>query len=172
MKSTFLFVLLAVLLSIAGCDKPKPSEPQLPPITHEGKNILACKINGKVFIAEGTPTMLNNVGTSFGYYSDSSISIFGSNDETRNQIYIRFKYLSGKNLFILSDSFPGNKGQVEAAFNTSSNYIYKTDSYRTGFVDNLFYNGSILSGTFAFDAINIVGEIMHITEGRFDIGNK
>ncbi|WP_254561339.1 hypothetical protein [Dyadobacter diqingensis] len=41
---------LALLLLFWGCDK----GPDLTPTTQEGKNTFSCKVNGKVWIPDGT----------------------------------------------------------------------------------------------------------------------
>jgi hypothetical protein len=46
---------------------------------------------------------------------------------------------------------------------------YHTDSTHTGTVTVTHYTKTFTSGTFAFDAINGDGDVVHITDGRFDI---
>jgi hypothetical protein len=178
MRNLLLLTVTLFLFSCHGCKKEKsPSRPQLPPITHEGKNILACKINGEIMIASGVPSSLTVVGTSYTYSSDSTIHIMGSQASPNFYLTITFKFSYNKSNFKLTDSLnpPSlhpNKGYLEKAFNTSGSYMYSTDSFRNGNVNILLYNGNILSGTFAFDAINNFGEVVHITEGRFDISKQ
>jgi hypothetical protein len=168
-KTTLLLLILSFLALADGCTKPVPPGPQLPPITHEGKNTFGCKINGKIYITSGKPTMFNGSGTEYLYYVDSTFWIHGEVLNPKYDVQINFKYRFPENYNRLTDSIHGNRGHVETTFSTSNNYLYDTDSFRTGYVNILYNAANILSGTFAFDAINSTGDVMHITEGRFDI---
>ncbi|MBC7553599.1 MAG: hypothetical protein H7257_06430 [Taibaiella sp.] len=58
---------------------------------------------------------------------------------------------------------PFSKGAVFDTFTTNSIY--------GGSITYTYYDGNILAGTFAFDAVSANGSVVHITEGRFDIQN-
>lgn len=58
-------------------------------------------------------------------------------------------------------------GDGSTAINGSNEY--KTSNVNTGVINVTHYDGNIISGTFSFDAANDSGEIVHVTEGRFDI---
>jgi hypothetical protein len=65
----------------------------------------------------------------------------------------------------------GMGGAIYSVLDESQNYItyYVNDSLRGKMtISQLDEVNKIISGTFFFDAINRLGEKVHITEGRFD----
>src|SRR6266542_3463658 len=98
MKKIYFLFLCATLLFSAGCKKQPPPEPQLPPITHEGKNIFACKVNGEIFIASGKPIGFSEEGTEFLFYSDTIFWIHGEVINPKIDIQLTFKYSYSKTL--------------------------------------------------------------------------
>jgi hypothetical protein len=58
MKNTIFksFIVLGIFFGITSCsekvEQPKSNERTLPEITFEGKQILACHVNGELFISE------------------------------------------------------------------------------------------------------------------------
>ena len=61
-----------------------------------------------------------------------------------------------------------NQGKYSDYSQSGFGVEYITDSLRLGHMA-FKYDGSVVSGTFNFDAMNNDGEIVHVTEGRFDI---
>ncbi len=67
----------------------------------------------------------------------------------------------------------------EGSFFDGRNSYYTTDIY-TGSIAIKYFNGTfmpinlgtLLAGTFEMDAVNGEGKVIHIAEGRFDIGNN
>jgi|GEM_PF-259749 len=166
--------LLAFVLALCNCKK-VDNLPQLPPVTHTGVNVLACKINGNVFIVSNNQTgclFCPKYGVSFIIYNTGLISIDALNQQPRFEISINIP---------ASDTISGNY-QIPFTypyFAGFSNYdgdpisagSYNIDSANNGKITILYYDGNILAGTFAFDAVNSSGQVVHITEGRFDIAN-
>jgi hypothetical protein len=169
MRIIYIFFLFVLLLT--GSCKKEPLEPQLPPLTQEGKNILACKINGEIFIAEGkidwntfTPR-----GVNYQFTSDSMINISAKEDEPfEANLSIEFIYQPNINNYTLNHQYRYtdwiNKNVENYIFADSDFY---TDSINTGIVNIAYFKNNIIAGTFEFDAIDTRGEVVHVTEGRF-----
>lgn len=169
-KNIFLLTLATsfALLMSKSC-KLKAPEPELPPLTHEGKNVLGCKINGKVWVLDkGKATWNHPYGVGFGLFNDSTLHIF-ANDEY--EISLNHKYNRITGLYEPTSKYPYQNRVVyytNPPFKGSQEHY--TDSAHTGWINVSFYTGTIVAGTFAFDAVNDSGNVVHITEGRFDIG--
>ncbi|MEX0966904.1 MAG: hypothetical protein WD077_06675 [Bacteroidia bacterium] len=177
MKSIALLTLFLATL-VSGCKK-EPPKPQLPPYTQEGKNIFACKISGEVFIAEGV--MDNNPMSPKGvdYYwilsgSDTLIYI-NANEEKPLKASISLKFI------FESLNFAKELNQYEKSvgyfYIPVENYVlaeskYSTNEDHKGWVTVKYFQNNILAGTFEFTAIDDRGEIIHITEGRFDLSTN
>lgn len=75
----FIFLLpLLLILSFSCTKKNKSTEPELPPLTAEGKNILACKVNGNVQIYSGKRSFGNDNGVDYMSYVDK-VEIYADN---------------------------------------------------------------------------------------------
>mgnify|MGYP001627317650 CR=1 FL=1 len=46
---------------------------------------------------------------------------------------------------------------------------FRTDSEHTGTVEVKYFQNNIIAGTFQFDATDGEGNIVHVTDGRFDL---
>jgi hypothetical protein len=167
-----------ILLLLGGCKK-EPLVPQLPPYTQEGKNIFACKINGEVFITEGV--MDNNTLNPKGI--DNNYMVWGID----TLVYIRAKESIPKEAdfsldfayTLTHDSFELNQKQnsVAMVYLPVDNYIlaksrFATNDDHNGWVHVKYFQNKILAGTFEFTAIDDRGEVIHVTDGRFDISTK
>jgi hypothetical protein len=175
-----IITLLLLSIIISSCKKTTPTEEQLPLETHIGANTFGCKVDGKIFTAKGKEGLLSSQSMYYNIRaSDSSIKIGVSNTQTNFSLNMRIKY-NGVNIIyaLKNDDYYGvfqdnSNGSIPGNSNT-----YYTDSINIGKVKVNFFNGSlnpvhpgtILAGTFEMDAINANGKIIHITEGRFDIG--
>ncbi len=176
MKQVKLLLLIIVCTNIfASCKKTNTTtdEPQLPPETHTGAYTFGCKVDGKIFTASGKGGLLSDQSVwGGGVYSDSSVLIGASNSKQKFSFDLSVKYNGSLGLLYTSTypyngSFQDNSnGTIPGNFNT-----YSTDSFQIGKV-NLKYliQANIVSGTFEMDAKNGNGKVIHITEGRFDIG--
>lgn len=83
MSRILLFSLL-IFCTAAGCTK-NNDEPQLPVPTQEGKNILACKVNGQVQIYKGKRTTFNDNGVEYDPYIDK-LRIAADNSDYNDNI--------------------------------------------------------------------------------------
>jgi hypothetical protein len=165
-------LLLSIIVIISSCKKNIPTEEQLPPETQTGAFTFGCKVNGKIFTAKGKDGLLATEHVwGGGLYSDSSIKIGVSNTKQNFNFYLSVKY-NGSLGILYSSTYPyyGNfqdnsNGTIPGGSNT-----FTTDSFNIGKVNLKYLGNNIVAGTFEMDAINANGKIIHISEGRFDIG--
>lgn len=169
---------LAVLLLFWGCDK----GPDLTPTTQEGKNTFSCKVNGKVWIPDGTGDwfgVANPINGGFaGYGSHNPPTIYlwtYKQDKTELHIFLKtaavgIHELNQDTYRIDRDFFPKNYGWYRAADGKS----FMTNQNQTGRVvitkaDTI---SGVISGTFEFEGGNSLGQKVKITDGRFDVNSR
>ncbi|MCU0441381.1 MAG: DUF6252 family protein [Bacteroidia bacterium] len=173
---TYLFIVLLCLELF--CSKkpdsssniPKPPTPneQLPPSTTTSAGTFVCKVNGNAWVAKsnktGWPPTYASVNRAIGYQKQVSGSIINGNN-TFKIISMLYKNV-GKTEYIIGY----NNSEIPVGQYVDANLQWRTDSLLGGVV-LLRYDTlkQIISGTFYFDCINKeTGEILKITEGRFD----
>lgn len=168
---------LAVLLLFWGCDK----GPDLTPTTQEGKNTFSCKVNGKVWIPDGTGDwfgVTNPINGGFTINNADKRTIYlRTYKQDKTELYIFLKTiavgtheLNQDTYRIDRDFFPENYGWYRGADGVS----FITNRNQTGRVivtkaDTL---SGVISGTFEFEGGNSLGQKVKITEGRFDVNTK
>ncbi|MDQ6482152.1 DUF6252 family protein [Dyadobacter sp. LHD-138] len=164
-----------IMLIFWACDK----GPELTPITQEGKNTFSCKVNGKVWIPDGRGSIFVIIKAINGGFLRNSLT-----DSVNVSI---ITYMStGEEIDIYLRSFEVGVHQLNKstkkrgeAFNPQSygwyhsadNKNYMTSKASTGQIvlvkaDTI---SGIIAGTFAFTATAPTGEVIKVTEGRFDI---
>jgi hypothetical protein len=167
MKIKTSLLLLVVVLCLAACKKDNYS---LPPETQTGANTFGCKINGKVWVPNGSDiysgrnvfaNYINNVfiisATNFNSKPQETFVLGTDNILLFNDVLIRLDNGAAGGLFYTL----GYNGRTD--FGTNSNYTGEL-KFKKFDETNL-----IASGTFWFDAQNANGEIIRVTEGRFDV---
>ena len=177
MKKIILILFSFLLVS---CSKDNPFETpttsdQLPPATTVGANTVGCLVNGEVYLPkEGNPfgppatvcfyQFLNNVWRfSLGFSNDMisnslrNINISSKNIQFQQGIIYQLKF--------------DNENSAYASYGMAGTPQYYTSNTITGElkITKLDQINSIISGSFWFDAINNNGQIIHITQGRFDL---
>ncbi len=178
-----LFVALWSVLIIVSCKKDCEGV-NLPPLSLTGKNIFACKINGKCWIAEGYLSF----GTGL-YVPAISGGFWPRPNNGRMHLYIvaQRPYIERVELFIRNESaeyflkpgiYPLNKNTFILDFASYFNehlvkdygalYFTTTDSTHTGWIEIIKLDtvNKIISGRFEFSVIG-----SSVTAGRFDIKN-
>lgn len=166
MKQLILFLVCCLLLGGA-CrrNKPKNAGDELPPETQTGANTFGCKINGEVFIPQGSGACYTyNVQY---YKSDSALLI-----KTNNTC------ATGLNLYIYSVStvkeYSIFNSTANAFFysnsNSSCNWFDRNNSTQTGAITitKLDLVNKIVSGRFNGTLKQSGCPDVNITEGRFD----
>lgn len=180
MKYLIPFAIL-LLFTTASCRKNKTNE-KLPPETHEGKFTIGFKVDGKIYTAEGRGGLLSNESVTYGLVAnDNSINIFASNSsgsKPKFHLTLIINYKGSPGIYEMKtypyegEFLETNNGTMPVGSNT-----FTTSDIHVGRVNVKYFNGelpavngTVLSGTFEMDAINSEGKVIHITEGRFDIG--
>lgn len=182
MKIHFLFIHLTLLLLVA-CKK-EDSEMQMPTPTHDGRRVVAWKLDGKVYVAQGY--LFNGDWASNGYLgydtrSPSNLYLYVSgrysNDQgnTINRLGVDFKcpfnHEINQPLTFWDYPFRGSVSDKRSAGSTipSGNSEFLTDSLHRGTVVVTYEDSTTISGTFQMDVVNDEGKVLHITEGMFDV---
>ncbi len=178
----FAALLLSMPLLITGCKKttdtdtphtptkPVSTKPTycdtcLPPITTKGYNFFGCKINGKNWTPKDG--WLNPGLTADIWFNQINISTY--NSLSKDALSFTLNPINDT----ITIFFPANNLTKSTGLysNVDRTIYYEADTLQTGFVQfsMVDYNKGIFSGTFAFNLYDRDGNIMHITDGRFDI---
>ena len=172
MKNFFLPISIGALLILASFIK-IGGERDLPPITHTGENVMACRVNGKVIIAsENSDDMASASTVKFSYSPDNELLyIAGVFASPRYDVEISFKYEDSLGVYPILNQYPyfGYFWDYTKSISPNDSNQFHPDKVHTGSVNVLYNDGKIISGTFAFDGVNRKGKVVHITDGRFDI---
>lgn len=167
-----------VLMLFWGCDK----GPNLTPTTQEGKNTFSCKVDGKVWIPNGTGDWFGVAkainGGFAGYGSHIPPTIFirtYSKDKTVLHVFLKtievgIHELDQDTYKIDRDFYPESYGWYQGAdgisFMTSRNHTGRVVITKADTISG------IVSGTFEFEGGNSLGKKVKITDGRFDVNTK
>jgi hypothetical protein len=169
MKTLKLFLICILLISASCKNDDTPTNPidQLPPATQTGANTAGALVNGEAFLPFGIIT-----GGNLNLFYTDGLNFGLSIGEKRNNI------LKNINVTSLNESL--EVGQIYSLldFEDNSKYgLFSIDVFSppspnfyqttTNIIGELTithhdFNNAILSGTFWFDAINSVGEIVEV----------
>jgi hypothetical protein len=155
------------MLSIISCNK-KDSQ-DLPTPTQEGKNILACIVDGQAHVYSGISNVFNENGVDYRL-GTNSIKLISESTEYRDFIEVVLPSFNSLNInttyYLSSDTgrfyanrFTGNNGRP-----------YQTVNY-SGWVRFSRLDSNIASGSFAFTGYR-PGDSTVITDGTFDLKNN
>ena len=174
-KRIYSFIMFfAFILFVAGsCEKDK--NPQLPPITQTGAGTFGCLVNGDIWLPElviAFPTepkvsaelvrengyRMWEIGASQGAASSFYFGIYEDSLKI-GKINISVDEMIGRGigLYFFSKKFESSSFAWEEGLSGELN-ITKLDTVNM-----------ILSGTFWFDAINMLNEKVEVRDGRFDL---
>jgi hypothetical protein len=89
----------------------------------------------------------------------------------RYDIEISFRYNDTLGTYPIIDKYPyfGYFWDYTKSVSPNDSNQFSPDNTHTGTVTVSYNDGNIIAGTFAFDAVNRKGKVVHVTEGRFDI---
>jgi hypothetical protein len=168
------FLLLVFFFGITSCSEkdelPETNERTLPEITFEGKQILACHVNGEPFVsvAQGGIGMSNKPRATI--FSDSILFIRGTGNEEMRRAYIGiavvyeedkshypldFRYANYRTFFNDNSSLGGRQFNILESEPHEMEILYEDDN--------------IIAGTFYFTAVSQDGDTVRITDGRYDL---
>ncbi len=144
---------------------------ELPPLTHTGENMMACKVNGKVVIAGQNVTNASG-SVRFSSAPDNELLYISCEIPSPHyEIEISIQYDDTLGVYPIINSYPyfGYFWDYTHSISPNDSNQFQPDRTHTGKVNITYNDGSIIAGTFAMEAINRKGKVVRITEGRFDI---
>ena len=172
---------LIIGLCATQCRKDRPEdepEPELPPITTEGKNTFGCKVNGEVWIPRthwasglsGVHTLTSSYNSNTGSFLINAIKKHEGIDQGMG---LSANLKNHGNQILLQP------GSGRGLYSDISKFCsFDTDTIHTGSLEIIKHDPEkgIVSGTFSFIGSNSDGEdceeTVEITEGRFDVNYK
>ncbi|MEO5944728.1 MAG: DUF6252 family protein [Ferruginibacter sp.] len=181
---TLLILLFTISLTTSKCKKNKtPANPdeQLPPETQSGSNTFGCLVDGKVFLPKRPFGALNPVLTCYYeyiYYPSPVGYVFqvSASDNSSPSLPINLNILFDSSKIMVNKYFlqNGNKGYARGNYRKFTNNVlddYYTFSQSSGELNIKKFDeiNQIISGTFWFNAVNALGDTVHVTDGRFDM---
>jgi hypothetical protein len=171
MKKINTILFISAFLSLSCCEL-FTVEPQLPPITMEGKNTFGCVVNGRVWLPDGSKSIPAVLATYF------------SGPAQRRNLSFSARNVNNGSGFVFRVNNPILIDQNYVLTDTTTEVHYGTNSYGhigCDYEDEHVVDGklkilkfdlgeSIVAGTFEFTSFNpTCGDTVKITEGRFDI---
>ena len=165
---------ITILFCLTACKK-KDEESLLPEASHSGANTLGFLLNGQAESTSGKPDNVFNWGTKYYNWYDTTLEIGGvPRNWPRFNLSIRFPWNRTTGVYPLTFKYPCRATYMNypdgSTIPTGTNQ-YTNDDQHTGQVTITYWDGYILAGTFEMNLVNDSGEVVHITSGRFDIGN-
>ncbi len=164
------------MLAAISCKKDKA---ELPPETQIGANTFGCLVNGKVWVPKGTDYYSGNNVTAYYQHiypsPDGFVFRLSASDYEKNPLEFFSIILDSAKIqpgipYLIKN---GHLGEFSASYWIGSDQ-QKTYSVKEPLTGTIIFKkfdevNLIASGTFWFDARNIEGSIIHVTEGRFDV---
>jgi hypothetical protein len=182
-KRVPVFVFIGLLLCLFASCKKKQAEPteleKLPPATQTGANTFGCLVNGQAFLPKanfgnGAPYQCNYIYYNGNYNFTVGASYDGGGNSSTAIVLgtIDLPISQGQTLKLSNYNQSGKGfGELLSITNYSRINDYLTTVSYAGelHIAKLDQTNQIVAGTFFFDAVNTNGEIVHITDGRFDM---
>ena len=172
-----LYILFFFPLLFTGCelfDPPEPDEPnsseeELLPVSFTGEGTFAMRVNGEVWKIGG---FMDEIDGSWEPQS-GNLRVFGwkGGKNEGADIYVDSVFGPGTYPLLFIGNSTGGAGNAARWYPPGSASSYETDSTHTGTLTLIRADDEypyVLSGTFEFDAVNEAGEVVQITDGRFD----
>lgn len=174
MKNLFLLSLLAIGLFTA-CKDREPDPNVLPQATQSGANTAGALVDGKVWVA--TTNYINPIG-GLGTFCERinnttiiKVDLLHISDKSRIFFNARIEnfelnktYILSENLDIMDYNYANYSDSNFNGYSTQPNseYIGKLK------ITKLDLQHQIVCGTFELKAIDHIGNVVNITDGRFD----
>jgi hypothetical protein len=173
-----LVVLVCLTFSLVTCKQTDV----LPRFTQDGKNTFGCLINGKSYVPNGGSGFMPSkpiVGGFFGIFANVykvGVYVFtNSKDKKSISLYLNDFKLGVHTLNNYTGTQPGTLTPKDyASYISSEGDEYVTSSKYTGQVNIIKADTTtgVVSGSFEFTAATKTGEIVSITDGRFDVNAR
>jgi hypothetical protein len=176
-KSIFAIVMIFLM---SNCNKKSPSINSIVPITQNGANTFACKINGTVVYTKTRENSLSTEGIGVMIFP-YQFTLSAITSSPRNDFFFIVKYDGTIGIFPVF-SWSANNSEynhvrlftdVDHSGNISggSNTCVTNDS-TMGYIQITKNNSKVFAGTFNFDMNASNNTVVHITEGRFDFEKR
>ncbi|QIG88536.1 hypothetical protein G6R40_02160 [Chryseobacterium sp. POL2] len=172
MKNLFLLSLLTIGLFTA-CKDREPDPNVLPQATQSGKNTAGALVDGKVWVA--TTEFVYPPGTvceNFGNKTKIVLDLRKIKNMGRNSIDIKIiiENLELNKTYELNQNPVSDFNYAIYTNNEGISYSTQLTSDYTGKIKitRIDLQNQIVSGTFEFKAIDHNGNVVNITDGRFD----
>lgn len=165
--------LIFCLTDFSACKKSGVSEfSKLPAPTQIGANTFGCLVNGKAFLpSSGGYSSPPKLAADYSPSPTGGLTIYARN-KSDNGVYtlvsLKTDSLSveeGQTLH-LSTRAPGN---AVGFFSAGGNYMTGQGATGTLTITKLDLVNKIISGSFDFEAKDTAGNLVKITDGRFDV---
>ena len=175
MKKSLFFILIAIMV-FSSCSKDRDEDPTvLPAATQSGANTAGALIDGKIWVATKKPlNSANGSGTYCEKYNDNFIiklDLRSDVNNYNNSIFIKVLIINlelNKTYAIINQD--PNSDYNFAIYTDSSGKNYSTESNYVGSIkiSRIDIQNQIVSGNFEFKAVDNNGNIVKVTDGRFD----
>ncbi|WP_156809757.1 hypothetical protein [Riemerella columbina] len=170
---TKLFLILLISLIIVSCKERDADPDVLPAATQTGANTAGCLVDGKVWVA--SKKFINPIG---------GLGTYAMSDKNSTRIRVDLRSISDnsrihiildKENFIINHTydipiFIDEYNSIGMSYSVNGNTYYSKPNKSRGKIKitRLDIPKNIVSGTFEIDVIDEKGNVIHITEGRFD----
>ena len=168
MKKLSLILIFLALITFHSCDLfNMDNDPSLPEITQEGKGTFGCLIDGELFLPKGPDPTGGMRGNPHAKYTEASgtLIIQAQNTDSWRISLLHFPLVEEGNYLL-------TKNCVLHDLTTNSCEDYIIDSLASSLTITLLdKDNDIVSGIFSGNFVNECDStnIIHITEGRFDL---
>jgi hypothetical protein len=184
-NATSILVFLILTTGLCACKKDpppeEPTEPVMPPLTHQGLNTFGCYIDGELFVANDGDDYWDIPAVSGSFDEvDKKLSLQGTryikNEEGEiDDVHIRGFVTEGVGSYAYSYNDEGKSVGYVNWNGGKCDYFYRErPDFDIGQLTITYLNEekNIISGTFCMNLINENCEtgdtLMKITDGRFD----
>ncbi|CAM3813405.1 DUF6252 domain-containing protein [Flavobacterium gelidilacus] len=172
MKNFLIFSLISIFL--IGCSK----DDELTEIKYNGYGGISSKLNGEVLKPKGGG-IFGNTDCRIDQDTNGPVFFSVSYTNTNNNIFksirivaldVPYENMTGQTYNLKSEQNIESFANYNLSIDFDEN-LYETNSIQNGELKILFHDRqkNIIGGTFWFDAINENGEIIKVTDGRFDL---
>lgn len=183
----YILIITSLILMSASCKKDKPQQSvselsKLPPATQIGANKIGCLVNGQVFLPnyidpyDGTGIQCDYMYINKGFYLTVRCSHLNSDGSISSVVIytdsLAAPILQGDTISLTSFNVHGKSCGAYYSINPPYNSKnYYTNESVTGqlIITRLDQPNFIISGTFSFKGVDENGDIVEVTDGRFDM---
>lgn len=165
-----IYLLLFLGFGLAACEQPV-FEPRLPDLTMEGKNTFGCRVNGEVWLPFRKET---NSPSRYASFSAQGLSILAGqwDGEKDEWISLIAHFEQAKDT---TYSLGSNVSGLGWGSYQDGSTVFFTDEELNGKLHIVAFHlendgkHRFIAGTFEFTARDASGQLVEVTDGRFDL---